>query len=85
MFKIRQKDSDNKKEKESTKKYNFQGNSTRSILWFDLDHECSKESFSTRETDLYIYFLQKTYMRGQETKTCQLFVAPISDAKITKK
>ena len=29
----------NKKEKDNTKNYNFQGQSTRSIFWFDLDHD----------------------------------------------
>ena len=45
--------SDNKREKEKTKTYNFQGKSARSILWFDLDHEWLEENFSTREPDLY--------------------------------
>ena len=31
--------SDDKKEKEKTKKYNFQEKSARSRCWFDLDHE----------------------------------------------
>ena len=37
---IRRKDLNNKKEKYGTKKYNLQGNSARSKIWFDLDHEC---------------------------------------------
>ena len=36
---IRLNDLDNDKEKENTKKYNFQGQSGRSIRWFNLDHE----------------------------------------------
>ena len=36
---IRRKESDNKKEKENPKKYNFQGQYIRSIRWFDLDQE----------------------------------------------
>ena len=36
---IHRNDSDNKKEKENTEKYNFQGQSARSVRWFDLDHE----------------------------------------------
>ena len=41
---IHQKDLDNKKGKDKTKKYNFQGQSTRSKRWFDLDHEWLEES-----------------------------------------
>ena len=36
---IHQKESDNKKEKEKTKKYNFQGQSARSRRWFNVDHD----------------------------------------------
>ena len=36
---ILQKESYNKKEKENTKKYKFQGQSARSRSWLDLDHE----------------------------------------------
>ena len=50
---------DNKREKENTKKYNVQGQSARSIRWFDPDHERLEESFSTREPDLYINFIKK--------------------------
>ena len=49
---IHQKDYDNKKEKEKTKKYNFQRQSTRSICWFDIDHEWLEEKFSTSEPGL---------------------------------
>ena len=35
----RQNESENKKEKEIIKKYNFQGKSARPRRWFDLDHE----------------------------------------------
>ena len=50
---IRRKDLENKKEKENTNKYNFQGQSAISRRWFDLDHERLEENFMTRETDLY--------------------------------
>ena len=50
---IHKKDSDNKNEKEKTKIYNFQGQSARSICWFDLDHEWLEETFKTSEPDLY--------------------------------
>ena len=36
---IRRRESYDKKAKENTKKYNFQGQSARSRRWFDLDHE----------------------------------------------
>ena len=39
---ICQKYFENKKEKENTKKYNFQGQSKKSIRWFGLNHEWSK-------------------------------------------
>ena len=32
------------KGKEKTKKYNFQGQSARSMRWFDLDHEWLEEN-----------------------------------------
>ena len=35
---IRRRESDDKKEKDKTKKYNFQGQSTRKKTCFDLDH-----------------------------------------------
>ena len=41
---IRQNGLDNKKEKDNTKKYKFQGQSTRSILWFNLNHEWLEEN-----------------------------------------
>ena len=50
---IQRKDSENKKGKEKTKKYNFQGQSARSRHWFDLDHEWLEENFMTRK--LYLY------------------------------
>ena len=51
---IRRKYLDSKKEKENTNKYNFQGQSTRSIL----GQEWSKEIFSTRETGFYKHFIK---------------------------
>ena len=36
---ILQKESENKKEKKNTKKYNFQVQSARSRCWFNLGHE----------------------------------------------
>ena len=54
---IRRKESENKKEKENTKKYNFQGKFARSRRWFYLDHEWLEENFMTRET----YFYRKNH------------------------
>ena len=53
---ICQKDFYNKKEKENTKKHQFQGQSARSMLWFDLGHEWPEETFCTHEPDFYINF-----------------------------
>ena len=50
---IHRKESENKKEKETIKKYNFQGQSVRSGRWSDLDHEWFEENFRTRERDFY--------------------------------
>ena len=36
---IHRNDSDDKKVRKNTNKYNFQGQSTRSIRCFDIDHE----------------------------------------------
>ena len=48
MFTIRQRESDEKKGKEKTNKYNFQGQSARSRRWSDLHHDWLKENFMTR-------------------------------------
>ena len=45
--------SGNIKEKDKTKKVNFQVKSARTKRWFDLDHEWLKENFMTPEPDLY--------------------------------
>ena len=79
---ICQKGSGNKKGKENTKKYNFQGKSTRSRRWFNHDHEWLEENFMARKPDFY----EKNYQmnnNGDDTKTYQLFVVPIGNAKTT--
>ena len=81
---IHRKNSDNKKEKENTKKYNFQGKYARSIRWFDLDYEWLEENFRTCEPYFYKRLYQK-YTRGHETKKYSLFVVPIGNSEITKK
>ena len=50
---IRRRESDDKKEKYKTKKYNFQGKSARTKHWFYIDHEWLKDNFITREPDFY--------------------------------
>ena len=50
---ICRKDSNNKKEKEKTKKYKYQGKYARSRCWFDLDHKWLEVNFMTRELDFY--------------------------------
>ena len=58
---ICQKYLDNKKEEGKTKKYNFQGQSARSIHRFDLDRECLEENFSTRKIEFYLKnFIKRT-------------------------
>ena len=61
VFMICQEDYDNKKEKETTRKYNSEGKSAISILWLGLDHESLKENFKTRETGFYIKTLSNKY------------------------
>ena len=50
---ILQNESENKKEREKTKKYNFQGKYAISKRWFDLDHDWLEENFMTREPCFY--------------------------------
>ena len=64
---IRRMESDDKKEKENIKKYNFQGQSARSRRWLDLDHQWLEENSRTREP----YFYEKLYQtksRGDDKK-----------------
>ena len=53
VFMILRRELDDIKEKDKTKKYNFQGQSARTKHWFDLDHEWLKENFMTCEPDFY--------------------------------
>ena len=64
------------------KKYNFQGQSAISILWFDFDHEWLEENFKTHESAFYKKLYQKN-IRGNETKTYSLFLVTIGNAKIS--
>ena len=81
---IRRKESYDKKEKEKTNNYNFQGQSATSRRWFDLFHEQLKDNFRTRELYLYRKMYQ-TKVRDDDTKTFQIFRVPIGNAKITRK
>ena len=80
---IRRKYLDDKKEKENTNKYKFQGQYARSIRWFDIEYDSLEEKFSTREPDFYNFF--KMNIKGQDMKTNQVFVVIIGNAKITEK
>ena len=46
---IRRWESDDKKEKEKVKKYDFQGQLSGSRRWFDLDHDWLEEYFRKRK------------------------------------
>ena len=50
---IHRRDSYDKKEKDKTKKYNYQGKSARIKHQFNLDHEWLKGNFMTREPYFY--------------------------------
>ena len=61
-------------------KFKFQGQSTRSQRWFDIDFDYIEEKFSTCETDFY----KKIFQRRDETQDrnkFKMFVVPISNAK----
>ena len=69
---ICRKDLDNKIEKDNTNKYHFQGQSARSMHWFDLDHEWLEEMFCTREPDFYTN-IYKMNTEGQEMEHIKYF------------
>ena len=54
----------------------FQGQSTASMGWFNLDHEWLKRKFSTLQTDFYKSFL-KRILKVKIFKTYQNFVIPL--------
>ena len=63
--------------------FKFQVQSVRSQRWFDLDFDCIKENFSTRDSDFY----KKTFQRHDETQgtnAFKMFVFPIGNAKNVK-
>ena len=58
---ILRKESENRKEREKTKKYNFQGQAARSRRLFDIDHERLEENFRTCESDFYKKTVSKCF------------------------
>ena len=55
---IHRRELDDKKKKDKTKKYNFQGQQAGTKHWFDIDHEWLKENFMTREQDFYKNYIK---------------------------
>ena len=72
------------KSERKDKEYNFQWQSERSRLLFDLDHEQWEEYFRTCEPDFYSKLFHTKFM-GDDTKIFQIFGVPIGYAKITRK
>ena len=70
LHSIRRKDSDN-----------FQGHSTVSTGWFNIDHELLKRKFSTLEPDFYTKKFEKD-IEGQNIKTYKTSVVPMDDIKL---
>ena len=67
----------------SEAKFNFQGRSARSQLWFDLDLDWIEVNFSTRGPDLYKK-LFKSHDDEQDNITFKTFHVPIVNAKCVK-
>ena len=74
-------DTANKNKTES--KFKFQGQSTRSQLWFDLDLDWIDINFSTREPDFYKKLLQ-SHDNKQYKDTFKTFKVPIGNEKVVK-
>ena len=64
-------------------KFKFQGQYTRSQLWFDLDLGWIDINFSTREPDFYKKLFQSHYDK-QDNITFKIFQVPIGNAKCVK-
>ena len=72
----------NKNENEA--KLNFQGQSARSHIWFDLDFDRIEINFITRKPDFY----RETFQRHDNTKdtnTFKIFEVSIIDSECVKK
>ena len=64
-------------------KFNFQGQSTISQRWFDLDFDWIEVNFSTREPDFYKNVFQ-SHGNTQDTNTFKIFQVPIGNSKCVK-
>ena len=64
-------------------KFKFQGQSSRSQLWFDLDLYWIDMNFSTREPDFYKKLFQ-SHDNKQDEDTFKTFPVPIENAKFVK-
>ena len=60
--------------------FKFQGQSTRSQRWFDLELDCIKVDFSTHEPDLYKKVLH-IHDDTQDKNAFKLFQVPIGNSK----
>ena len=82
MVKLRQKDlkfiAENKNKNGA--KFKFQGQSARSQRWFDIDFDCIKVNFSTREPVFHVKLFQ-SHNDTQDTNTLKSFQVPIGYAK----
>ena len=61
-------------------KFNFQGQSTRSQIWFDLDLDWIEIKFSSREPGFYKKLFQ-SHDDTQDNNTFKSFQIPIGNAK----
>ena len=57
-------------------KFKFQGQSARSLRWFDLEFDCIEVNFSTREPDFYKKLFQR-HDGTQDTSKFRFFQVPI--------
>ena len=64
-------------------KFKFQGQSSRSQIWFDLGLDWIDINFSTREPDLYKKLFQN-HDNKQDDITFKTFHVPIGNAKCVK-
>ena len=81
---IRRRELDDKKEKDKTKIYNFQGKSAGKKHWFGPDHEWLKKHLWL-VNQISIKKLYQNKFRGDNTQKCQKFGVSIGNSKMTKK
>ena len=65
-------------------KLKFQGQSTKSQRWLDLDFDWIEENFSTREPDFFRKIFQR-HDKTQDTNTFKIFEVTIGNSKCVKK